>query len=60
MPQSQLSVRSARARALEECAAYQTARSPTAEFYQDLNRRFAIDLEAILQPERRAHDGVDL
>ena len=49
-------------RALEEYAAHQTGRSPAAEFYQDLNRRFATDLglEEILQSERRAHDGVDL
>ncbi|MFT5172923.1 MAG: hypothetical protein ACI8W7_001091 [Gammaproteobacteria bacterium] len=49
-------------RALEEYAAHQTGRSPAAEFYQNLNRRFAtnLDLEEILQSERRAHDGVDL
>lgn len=49
-------------RALEEYAAHQTGRSPAAEFYQDLNRRFAtdLDLEEILQSERRTHDGVDL
>ena len=49
-------------RALEEYAAHQTGRSPAAEFYQDLNRRFStdLDLEEILQSERRPHDGVDL
>ena len=49
-------------RALEEYAAHQTGRSPAAEFYQDLIRRFAtdLDLEEILQSERRTHDGVDL
>ncbi len=49
-------------RALEEYAAHQIGRSPAAEVYQDLNRRFAtdLDLEEISQSERRAHDGVDL
>jgi len=49
-------------RALEEYAAHQTGRSPAAEFYRELNRRFATDLglEEILQSGRRAHDGVDL
>jgi len=49
-------------RALEEYAAHQTGRSPAAEFYQEVNRRFAtdLDLEEILRPGRRAHPGVDL
>ncbi|MFT5450276.1 MAG: hypothetical protein ACI9DC_005482 [Gammaproteobacteria bacterium] len=32
-------------RALEEYAAHQTGRSPAAEFYRELNRRFATDLD---------------
>ncbi|MCP5156070.1 MAG: type II toxin-antitoxin system VapB family antitoxin [Ectothiorhodospiraceae bacterium] len=49
-------------RALEEYAAHQTGRVPAAEFYTELNRRFAtnLDLEEVLRAERRAHAGVDL
>ena len=49
-------------RALEEYAAHQTGRAPAAEFYGELNRRFAtdLDLEEVLRSGWRAHVGVDL
>lgn len=49
-------------RALEEYAAHQTGRAPAAEFYRELNRRFAtdLDLDEVVRSGRRAHVGVDL
>ena len=49
-------------RALEEYAAHQTGRVPASEFYRELNRRFAtdLDLEEIIQANRKPHAGVDL
>ena len=49
-------------RALEEYAAHHTGRIPAAEFYREINRRFAtdVDLEEIIQANRHPHAGVDL
>jgi len=49
-------------RALEEYSAHQTGRAPAAEFYRDLNRQYAtdLDLEALIQASRSPHAGVVL
>jgi hypothetical protein len=49
-------------RALEEYSAHQTGRAPAAQFYVELNRQFAtdIDLEEIIQADRKPHAGLDL
>ncbi len=49
-------------RALEEYSAHQTGREPAAEFYRELNRRCATDLELedIIQSSRRPHTGIKL
>ena len=49
-------------RALEEYAAQQTGRLPASQFYRELNRRYAsdIDLESVIRENRKPHDGIDL
>ena len=49
-------------RALEEYAAQQTARLPASQFYRELNRRYAsdIDLESVIRENRKPHEGIDL
>lgn len=49
-------------RALEEYAARQAGRAPAAEFYRELNRQFAtdVDLEQVIQASRAPHAGVVL
>lgn len=49
-------------RALEEYSAHQTGRAPAAEFYLELNRQYAtdVDLEEIVQASRGPHTGVAL
>lgn len=46
--------------ALEEYSAHQSGRLPAAEFYRDLNRQFAtdVDLEALSQARRSPHAGL--
>jgi len=48
--------------ALEEYAAQQTGRLPASQFYRDLNRRCAtdLDLETVIQEQRKPHEGIDL
>ena len=47
-------------RALEEYAAHQTGRVPAAEFYGELNRRCAcdLDLEQVIQSSRQPNRGI--
>lgn len=49
-------------RALEEYSARQTGRAPAAEFYRELNRRYAsdLDLERVIRSSRRQHTGIKL
>ena len=49
-------------RALAEYSAHQTGRVPAAEFYRELNRRCAteLDLEKVIQSSRRVHSGIKL
>ena len=49
-------------RALEEYSAHQTGRAPAAEFYRELNRRYAtdLDLERVIQSSRQPHTGIKL
>jgi len=49
-------------RALEEYSAHQTGRAPAAEFYRELNRQFAtdMDLEQLIQASREPHAGAVL
>jgi len=49
-------------RALEEYASHQTGRAPAAEFYRELNRQYAtdVDLEALIRANRSPHAGVVL
>ena len=49
-------------RALEAYSAHQTDHVPAARFYADLNRQFAtdIDLEEVIQSNRKSHAGLDL
>ena len=49
-------------RALEKYAAQQTGRLPASQFYRELNRRYAsdIDLESVIRENRKPHDGIDL
>ncbi len=48
--------------ALEEYSAHQTGRVPAAEFYRELNRRCAtdLDLEKVVQSSRQPHTGIKL
>lgn len=48
--------------ALEEYAAQQTGRLPASQFYRELNRRYAsdIDLESVIRENRKLHEGIDL
>lgn len=49
-------------RALEEYASHQTGRAPAAEFYRELNRQYAtdVDLEELIQASRNTHAGLVL
>ena len=49
-------------RALEEYSVHQTGREPAAEFYGELNRRCAsdLDLEQVIQSSRQPNSGITL
>jgi len=49
-------------RALEEYSAHQTGRTPAAEFYRELNHRYAtdLDLEKVIQSSHQRHTGIQL
>ena len=49
-------------RALEEYSAHQTGRTPAAEFYRELNRRYATDLDLgkIIRSSQQRHTGIQL